>query len=217
MVDDLDRLPSRFAARLITSLTSEAIAECYALGKTTREVDDDSITLFLFYTLCSLCLRYIRQTKLKKTDMEFQKIIHNLAQVSGLFRRDEKPMSYGDTLRILTVDEAIPADIDLDYTETEPLEYVTISRFVDVLLLAIDILQDYESSIPLSTMENLTPEEFQRHFAFKQPGFDNVVESARRTVIKVAQLRMLRKAVSGTRLRGTQLIRKDDNEFPFEL
>ena len=58
MVDDLDRLPSRFAARLITSLTSEAIAECYALGKMTREVDDGSYypffilhTVFFMFTL----------------------------------------------------------------------------------------------------------------------------------------------------------------------
>jgi len=212
-----ERLPSKLAARLVMALTSEDIADCYAWGKEMADQDDRCLNLLLFCILASLCSRYIKQKHLEKTDMEFQNIIGTLARLSGLFQRDEKALSYNEILKIFNVDEEIPADIDLGCSGDGRPEYVLISRFIDVMLVANYILEDYESSMPSEQFENLTPEQFEHYFACKRNGVENLLESARRTVIKVAELKMVGKVFRERWLHGEQPIRKDDDEFPFEL
>lgn len=217
MEDYSDRLPSRLAARLVMALSSEDIADCYCWGKDKPDPEDRCLSLFLFCILSSLCLEYIHQTHLTETDVEFQRIIAHLARLSGLFHWNDKCLSYAETLKILTNWGEIPADIDIDHSDEGHPKYIMVSRFIDVLTVAYDILEDYESTIPSSRIENLTLEEIDSLFKCKQPGLDNVLESARRTVINVAQLRAAGKAMRERWLQGKKPIRKDDDESPFEL
>jgi hypothetical protein len=217
MEDYSERLPSRLAARLVMALTAEDIADCYTWGKEKAGTEDRSLSLFLFCILSTLCLEYIYQKHLTETDVEFQRIIAHLSRLTGLFHWNDKCLSYTGTLKILTGNGEIPADIDLDHSDQDHPKYVMMSRFIDVLTVAYDILEDYESTIPSSNIENLTLEEIDSLSKCKQPGLDNVLESARRTVINIAQLRAVGKAMRERWLHGTQPIRRDENEFPFEL
>ena len=60
-----------------------------------------------------------------------------MSRLSGLFHWNDKPLSYVETLKILTGKGEIPADIDLDDTDQEPSKYVSDSPFIDVITVAV--------------------------------------------------------------------------------
>lgn len=180
-----DHIYSVLAAKLIAGLKPEDIKLIMAYGEVpnVRAPNWEAYNANLFSLLCLLSCNYIKSLNLDDTNPEYLAIIGNIAAVSGLFQREDKPLPFHDVERMMRK-EFIPVDWDAkksaggddDVEEPEPPapRYLSMQRYLDLAYLAESVRSHYEGEVGIGRGED---------------GLDALLDSAEDTIQRLRERR----------------------------